>query len=220
MRRYLAVCSALPSQASHIATMTFGRTLTSRRDHKSVITAVVFGLFLTEGWGQVNSRRRGEPSYLEALALPPEARVAWSEEVGHLGSRESHAVFTTLVVEDATQQGRRMRGVRIDLSSPDWKSRFYVDEGLLHPLKTIFDELTLSIERHPLPAGYWGFIGSCEFRDNPNTYPLSADFCYSGPDCPGLRVFGPRRERVMFPGRTPSHLSEILGNAIDELKKH
>src|SRR5262245_41052954 len=191
---------------------------------KSAIAPAVFGLFvITNGWGQVNSPRSGEPSSLEPLARQPEARVTWSKEVGHLESRESHAVFTTLVVEDVGQPARRMRGVRIDLSCADWKSSFHVDEGLLQPLKTIFDNLTLDIERHlhRLPAGAgWGFFGSCEFRNNPNVYSLSADFCYSGPDAPALRVFGPRRERLMFPGRMPSHLSEILGAAIDELNKY
>ena len=188
---------------------------------KASITTIAFGLLVSIALGQVNSGLPEKPSSLEALARQPEARVTWFKEVGQLESGDSHAVFTTLAVEDSAQRGRRMRGVRIDLSRPDWKRIVYIDEGLLQPLKKIFDQLTLDIERGLMPARGtgWGFIGSCEFRNNPDVYPLEADFCYSGPDSPALRVFGPNREQIMFPGLMPSSLSKVLGSAIDELKE-
>ena len=186
---------------------------------KSGIATVVFGLFVGIAQGQVNSPSSGKASSLEVLARQPGAYVTWSKEVGHLESGESNAVVTALVVEDSAQRGQRMRGVRIDLWRPDWKSTLYVEESLLQPLKTAFDQLTLDIERDLFSNGTgMGFIGSCVFRNNPHVYPLEADYYYSGPNSPALRVFGPKREQIMFPGLMPSDLSKLLGSAIDELK--
>lgn len=183
---------------------------------KSSIATIVFGGFVSIALGQGNLASSAKPSPLEALAQQSEARVIWSKEVGHLESDGSQALFTTLVVEDSAQQSRQGRGVRIDLLRPYWKRTVYVDEGLLQPLKKIFDQLTLDIERL---SGRMrtGYIGSCEFRNNPGVYPLAADF-----DCswPALRVFGPNGEEIRFPGLMPTHLSKVLGSAIEDLKAH
>jgi len=184
---------------------------------KSHIATIAFGLFVRIAWGQVNSASLEKPS-LEDLARRPGARVIRSKEVAHLESSESHAVVTTLVVEDSAQEGRWMRGVRVDLLRPYWKRTLYIEESSLQALKRIFDQLTLDIERVLLfrPTGY-GYVGSCEFRDTPGLYPLAADFDLSWP---ALRVFGPNGEELMFPGLMPSHLSKALSSAIDDLKAH
>jgi hypothetical protein len=155
---------------------------------------------------------------LATLAHQPETRVTWSKEVGRLESGESRAVFTVLTVENSNQPGRRAQGVRIDLSSANGKSTLYLDEVKLQPEKKIFDHLIRDAGRSQ--GGTLSFVGSCEFRDNPGVYPLNADFEYAGPQAPALRIFSSTGDQIMFPGLTPSHLSTVLGEAIDELKSH
>lgn len=189
---------------------------------KSHIATLVFGLFVGIAAGQANSPSPRKPSSLEALVRQPETRVTWSKEVGHLESDGSHAIVTTLIVEDSGEPVGRTRGVRLDLLRPNWKRSVYIDESSLEKLKKTIDQLTFYIEHdHVLGGTGLGFIGSCECRDSPDLCPLEVDFCYSGCDSKGsLRIFGPNREAIWFPGLMPSHLSKALGGAIDELKTH
>ena len=152
----------------------------------------------------------------------PKVHIIWSGEVGRLESRDSHAVVTALILEDLNQQPKRMREVRIDLSSAGKHSSIYLDESLLRPEKKIFDNLTRDIERFERSSLYsaagWAFIGSCEFREHPDVYPLVADYNYSGTQAPALRIIGPTGEQIMFQGLMPRNLSKVLGDAIEELK--
>jgi len=160
------------------------------------------------------------PSSFATFAQQPQARVIWSTEVGRLESRDSHALVTALMVENSSRPSERMRGVRIDFSWSDKKSTIYLAESLLQQEKNIFDELSVDVARggvFPSSSGL-GFIGSCEFRDNPGLYPLVANFNSSGPDAPALGIMVGPKEQVLFPGLTPSHLSRVLGDAINELK--
>jgi hypothetical protein len=168
-------------------------------------------------FGQVNA-----PSSFATFAQQPQARVIWSAEVGRLESRDSHAFVTALMVENSSQPSERMRGVRIDFSWSDKESTIYVGESLLQQEKNIFDELTVDVARggvFPGSSGL-GFIGSCEFRDNPGLYPLVADFNSSGPDAPALGIMVGPKEQILFRELMPSHLSRVLGDAINELKAH
>ena len=169
---------------------------------KQCMVAVVFGLFAGIAAGQVDSPSPRKPSSLEALVRQPEARVIWSKEVDHLKSGESRAIVTTLIVEDSVEPARQRRGVRVDLLRPHWKRSIYIDEGSLEQLKKTIDQLTHYVEQDTLPGGTGvAFIGSCECRNNPNLCPLEVDFCYSGCDSGGsLRIFGPNREAIWFPG--------------------
>jgi hypothetical protein len=184
------------------------------------ISAVLFALLASFAPGQVATPSVLPPSAFEAFARRPEATFTWSKEVGRLDSRDSHAVVTALVVEDSTSQLKRMRGLRIDFSWAGQRSAIYVGESLLQPEKKIFDQLTVDVGRVNLYRGTLAYLGSCAFRDNPGVYPLVADFNYSGPESPALRIFSTAGEQIMFPGLTPHHLSQVLGNAIDELKAH
>lgn len=183
------------------------------------VLILFLALFSSEASAQRDAASPQRPSSFETVARGAEARIFWSQEIGRLEVGDSRAVFTALAVEDPAQRDRRIRGVRIDFSVPGWKSAVYIDEATLRPLKKISDQLSIDIERtqrlHPTGTGE-GYIGSCEFRDNPGAYPLQVDYCYSGWCSPALRVFAP--ELMMFPGRKPSDLSEILASAIDQLK--
>jgi hypothetical protein len=153
-----------------------------------------------------------------AAAQRPDTHTIHSKEVGRLDSRDAHAVFTALILEDSSAPSKRVGGVRIDFSWADKRGTMYIGQDLLQPQKEIFDRLTRDIERANFTYRGLGFIGSCEFRNNPGKYPLMADFNYSGPEAPALRIFAPTGEAIMFPGLTPRDLSKLLGSAIEELQ--
>ncbi|MGH9629065.1 MAG: hypothetical protein ACRD7E_12145 [Bryobacteraceae bacterium] len=158
------------------------------------------------------------PSVLEQALKQPDARVTSSKQIGRFDDGESHAVFTVLVVSDSTRQDRKTRGVRIDFSGSGWKRVVYLDDHHLEPLKKVLDQLTVDIERL-LPRFTArtdeGYLGSCEFRDHPDLYPLQMDYLHSGWRSPALRFTSPAR--VLFHGRGPADLSAILGAAIEYL---
>jgi hypothetical protein len=179
-------------------------------------SAVLLGLLAYIAPGQVSI-----PSAPGSLKPQAKGHIVWSKKVGRLDSRDSHAVVTALIVEGSPQLPTQNRGVRIDFSWADQHRTIYIDEGLLQPEKKIFDDLTRDIGRSPLRGGTgWAFLGSCEFRDHPDTYPLVADYNYSGPYAPALRIIGPEGESIMFQGLMPRDLSKVLGDAIEELKAH
>jgi hypothetical protein len=177
---------------------------------RSCMSSISFGIFIGIAAGQVNSQQAAKPSALATVARQREARVIWSKELGRLEGGQAHAVFTALIVEDSTQHSKRPRGVRVDLTWPAGEGAIYIDEALLQPQQKIFDDLTRDLGTvEGSGETHWGFIGSCVFRDNPDVYPLVADFNYSGPESPALRIFGPKGEQIMFRGRTPSDLSRF-----------
>jgi hypothetical protein len=45
----------------------------------------------------------------------------------------AHAVVTVLAVEDSALQALSMRGIRIDLSAPAWRSVLYMEAVSLNP---------------------------------------------------------------------------------------
>jgi hypothetical protein len=169
---------------------------------------------------QVNQLSPEKLPSFEMLAPKSETKVIWSMEVGHLTGGECHAIFTTLIVEDSMPEHRRVRGVRLDLSQPRWKTNLYIDEGLLQPLNKIFDNLAVFLASIPdlIERGILGSdarIGPCGDRRIPGKYPLTADLYLQSPSSlPVLIVNG-----VWFPGLMPSQVSDVLGKAIDELKK-
>jgi hypothetical protein len=185
---------------------------------KSGVATILFGLFVSIASAQVNQLSPEKLTSFETLARKSETKVIWSMEVGHLTGGECHAIFTTLIVEDSMPEHRWVRGVRLDLSQPGWTTSLYIDEGLLEPLKKIFDELAVFLARRPelIERGDIGSdtrMGSGEFRRHPGKFPLTAYYIFQA-GLPVLIVNG-----VGFPGLMPSQVSDVLGKAIDELKK-
>jgi hypothetical protein len=179
------------------------------------IATILFGLSVSITPANQTSPEK-LPSF-ETLARQSQTEVIWSMEVGRLTGGECHAIFTTLIVEDSTPEHRRLRGVRLDLSQPGWKSSVYIDEGLLQSLKENFDGLAMFlarrsdlIERGELSSDTR--VGVCS-RNDPGRYPLTAGYTFQGPDLPVLIV-----NEVWFPGVMPTQVSDVLGEAIDELK--
>ena len=180
--------------------------------------AVVFlGFFLTAAQGQEAVISSERPSPFQLLARRPATSIRWSKEIGRLDSGDSHAIVTALAAEDSAPPALSMRGVRLDLSGPGWKGAIYIEESKLLPLKNILDQLSFYIER---VTHFGGFLGSCEFRDHPGEYPLVVDYDLGAADSPAFRIMADYLPPLLFPGRKPSHLSEIIGGAIGEIQGH
>jgi hypothetical protein len=172
--------------------------------------------------GQVNHQPRSErSSLLESAVRQPGVRTVWSKEIARLEGGDSRAIFTGLVIEDRTGRNRQIRGVRIDFLGRDAKRTIHIDEGVLQSLERISHQLSIDVENMLTRVGSSaseGYLGSCEFRDNPGLYPLDFDFCYAGWCSPALRITSPTL--ILFPGKKPSDLSQIFAAAIDELRTH
>jgi hypothetical protein len=191
------------------------------RDMRFGTATILLTFFVSITRGQVNSPSPQDLPSFEAVARQPGTKIMESMEVGHLTGGDRHAIFTTLIIEDPTPELRRLRGVRIDLSQPFWKSSVYVDESLLEPLDKSFDELARNVFwlRDRIEQGQLSgntFTGFCppDRRHNRVRYPLTVSFTYQGPDfLPTLII-----NNVWFPGLMPSQVSDVLGKAIDDLK--
>jgi len=160
-------------------------------------------------------------SALERAVKQFGVRVLSSSQIATLEGEGARGVFTALIVADPFEQGRSIRGVRIEFSDAGWTRSAYLDDSQLQPLKDVVDRLAADVERFPARLsnrGGLGFLGSCEFRDHPETYPVQVDFCYSGWCAPGLRFVSPTQ--ILFAQRKPTDLAAILGSAIEYLRTH
>jgi hypothetical protein len=164
---------------------------------------------------------------LEAFAHQPTTHVTWSIQVGSLDSREAHAVITVLVLEDTAQPPDRMRGIRINFSSPESTDEVYLGEETLGVYKSALDEINRTIPgsrngaRDNLAPGGTSCFGACVFRsDKPSrVHTLSAAYCFA-PDYEGLSLSTFKQAGFRFPDQDPSRLSAAIGLAIDQLKNH
>ena len=70
------------------------------------------GFFLSIGTAQVDdSPTAAELAAMERYSTRPTARITWSKEVDRIEGGQAKAVITALIVEDATQTSRPMRGI-------------------------------------------------------------------------------------------------------------
>jgi len=195
---------------------------------KSIVSAIAFCcLSLGVALAQVDAPLSLQPTPLEAFAHQPTTHVTWSKQVGSLDSREAHAVITALVLEDAAQPPDRLRGVRINFSSPDSIDEVYLGEETLGMYKSALDEISRTIPgsrkgaRENLAPGGTSCLGACVFRSDkpPRVHTLSAAYCFA-PDSEGLSVSTFKQALFRFPDQGPSRLSAAIALAIDELRNH
>ena len=195
---------------------------------KFIVSAVAFCcLLLTVVLAQMTPPLSLQPTPLEAFAHQPTTRVTWSMQVGSLDSREAHAVITALVLEDTAQPPDRMRGIRINLSSPDSTDEVYLGEETLAVYKTALDEISRAMAssrngtQGNLAPGGTSCLGACVFRsDKPSrVHSLTAAYCFA-PDYEGLSLSTFKQVGFRFPDQDPSRFSAAIGVAIDQLKNH
>ena len=153
--------------------------------------------------------------YLETAASDASAQVVWSQPLGVLESGETRAVFTALAVMDPMHVGHQLRGVRVDLSKPDWKGVAYVQESDIPILKKDADTLAKDAKEYPketAPFMTHGLVSDpvpplfLSYRRVENRATLSLDG-------PGLR-------QLQFTGVPPSNLAAIFAGAVKALRAH
>lgn len=171
-----------------------------------------------------------QPTPLEAFAHLPATRVAWSNEVGRINSKEDRAVIMAVVLEDTAQPPDRMRGIRIDLSGGDLKDEVYLGEETLVPFKNALNEISREAARERsantgrdgVTTGGTALLGARLFWYGdkiPRVHTLNAAY-YFGPDSSGLILSAFKHGGFRFPDRDPAQLSAAIVRALDQLKKH
>jgi hypothetical protein len=158
---------------------------------------------------------------MEAFASLPGVRTIWSNEIARMDNGGARLVLTALVLEDEGQPARKVRGVRVILSSGAERDEVYLDEESTARTRSALEDIA-----HAGPPGRNGCMGAKEFwplYDWPwNKYhELNADFCEDS-KATALVVYGrgKRAPSVRFPGETPSHLAAFLATAMNQLKEH
>jgi len=187
-----------------------------------VASGVVFyySLFLAFGWSQsVGS----EPSPIEAFADRQGVRTVWSVRVARWEHEGTGLVNTALVLEDNAPSSRKLRGVKIDLSSGNAKDQIYLDEQATERTRSALEEIADAVARSGVP-GSNGCIGAKEFwplYDWPwNKYhELNIDLCSDSKNL-GLVLYGRGKHgSFRFPDKSPADLDRILASAMEQLKQ-
>lgn len=161
---------------------------------------------------------------MEAFAGRQDVRTVWSNEVARLDHEGTHAVLTALVLEDNVQPARKIRGVKVELSSGDARDQIYLDATATERTRAALEEIAQAVGRRGSP-GRNGCMGAKEFwplYDWPwNKYhELNADFCGDAQGS-GLVLHGRGKTGAFrFPGETPTRLAEMLAAAVEQLKQH
>jgi len=188
----------------------------------SVGTVFYCIFFAAVAWSQsVGS----EPSPMEAFADQQGVRTAWSNEVVRWEHAGTRLVLTALVLEDKAQPARRLRGVKIDLSSETAKDQIYLDEQATERTRSALQEIADAVGQSGVPGGSNGCMGAKEFwplYDWPwNKYhELNADFCGDSKNL-ALVLYGRgKRGSFHFPGKNPTDLAGILASVMEQLKQH
>lgn len=172
------------------------------------------------GYGQPPKPSAAQLEAMERFARHPAARVSWSNEVDRIEAGRAHAVVTAMVVEDASQPPKRMRGIRIDLVDGDVKDQVYTSEEHLARLIKALNEIASGLPAHlaRTPAGSNGCYGSGEFWLQEG-HALSASACTSA-GWSGLSVGTGNHVTFRFTGLNPAAFSAAIARARDELKQH
>jgi hypothetical protein len=185
--------------------------------HSACRLIALGGLVLKLGYGQPDSVTASQLEALERFANRPTAHVTWSAEVARIDTDQAHAVITAIVVEDATETPRQMRGVRIDLTSANAKDQMYTSEDLIERLISALNEISHWIPRSllvgPRHSSSNRCFGSGVFRFQ-SVHAFSASECVYG-NWSGLVV----GDGFRFTSLDPSRFAEAIARARDELKQ-
>ena len=167
-----------------------------------------------------------EPSPMEAFAAQQGIRTTWSNEVARWVQDGTRLVVSAVVLEDSAPSARKVRGVKVDLSSENTnaKDQVYLDEQATERTRSALKEISGGIALTGMP-GVHGCMGARQFTskyDWPwNKYhELNVDFC--GDSKNSVLVLRGRGKPMpfRFPGKSPTVLGEVLATAMQELKQH
>lgn len=158
------------------------------------------------------------PSPMQAFAATAGVQAVWTGTPATLQQGAVSATITPLVLADNAQPPDKMYGVRVDLASDSAKDTLYLDEDAMNRTINALSEIAAAVAEHPNPAD--GCTGAQEFWPLNNApwnqyHELNTQFCGAA-----TLVLYPRGQssRFDFPGTPPAGLSEILSNALAQLK--
>ena len=167
-----------------------------------------------------------EPSPMEAFAAQQGVRTTWSNEVARWVQDGTRLVLSAVVLEDSAPSARKVRGVKVDLSSENTnaKDQVYLDEQATERTRSALKEISEAIALTGMP-GVNGCTGARQFWAAYgwpwNKYhELNIDFC--GDSKNPVLVLRGRGKPIpfRFPGKSPTVLGEVLATAMQELKQH
>lgn len=156
-------------------------------------TATVSALcavLLTTGLAQAEPAAVAQPTAFETFAVQPAAHVSWSKYIGRLEKGDVRVAVTALVVQDASQPARRMRGVRIDLANAGSTDQVFLDASKLVTVMRALDEIESSIpwaENRRWDSPKYE-LGAAEFWHPDQTIHTLSAVYYVAPDSKGLGV--------------------------------
>jgi len=169
---------------------------------------LVAGVSFAQVIAEVSPRR-----YLETAASDASAHVVWSQPLGLLESGETRAAFTALAVTDPMQEGQQLRGVRMDLSSADWKGVAYVQEDDVPMMRKLADLMAKVAKKDPKQTAPLYVLG-------PHSDPKPAFFLtyQRKRNNPTLYLSVPGSRSLEFTGVAPSDLAVIFARAAKALR--
>jgi hypothetical protein len=163
-----------------------------------------------------------EPSPMEAFASHQGVHTTWSNEVARWEQDGTRLVVTAVVLKDSA---RKLRGVKVDLSSENAKEQVYLDEQATERTRLALVEISYAVALIGMPRSN-GCIGAKEFwcgYDWPwsKYHELNVNFCGDLKNRAVLVLHGRGRPASFgFPGQSPTVLAEVLATAMQELNQH
>src|SRR5438094_4161641 len=103
-----------------------------------------------------------EPSPMEAFAAHQGVRTTWSNEVAQWVQDGTRLVVSAVVLEDSEPSARKVRGVKVDLSSDNAKDQVYLDEQATERTRSALKEISDAVALTGMP-GASGCMGAKEF---------------------------------------------------------
>jgi hypothetical protein len=165
-----------------------------------------------------------EPSPMEAFASQEGVRTTWSSEVARWEQNGTLLVLVTVALEDKSQPTRKLRGVRVNLSSENARDQVYLDEQATERTRAALKEISVAVALTGMP-GASGCTGAKEFWPGYswawNKYhELNVEFCGDSKNSALVLHGRGKPGSFHFPGKSPTVLAEILTTAIEKLKQH
>lgn len=194
-----------------------------RRDHASAGTLCLLLLAVAPVNGRCESAASAsipEPTELSVVATRTDARLLWSRDVDWIRSADAKAAITA--IEVAGQEGQRIPGISISLSSSDAVDTLYLAESELHRFLDELAELASSVElagSTRCEATTYCLTGIARCRPS---QAIPQAFCpgiFTSPTREsGFALSTPRRS-FMFPSVGPSNFAAAMRSAARALEE-
>jgi hypothetical protein len=187
----------------------------------AICTVVYCSLFAVATSSQSSG---SDPSPMEAFASRQGVRATWSSEITRWQQDGTRLVLVAVVLEDDSQPTRKIRGVKIDLSSENARDRVYLDEQATERTRSALKEISEAVVLTGVPRAS-GCMGAKEFwpgYDWPwNKYhELNVNFCGNSKNSELVLYGRGKPGSFHFLAKSPTVLAEVLSTAMEKLKQH